>query len=74
MSNCLFPIETHLICDFQEESGPPAPPPLDPHLVQPSQLHGEGYNTLSHLGLANVNRQKNVSSFYCYIPYNKCLL
>ena len=29
---------------------------------------------LSHLGLANVNRQKNVSSFYCYIPYNKCLL
>ena len=24
--------------------------------------------TLSHLGLANVNRQKNVSSFYCYVP------
>ena len=27
VSNCLFPIETHLICDFQEGSGPPAPPP-----------------------------------------------
>ena len=35
VSNCLFPIETHLICDF-----PVPPPPLDPHLVQPSQLHG----------------------------------
>ena len=22
----------------------------------------------------NVNRQKNILSFYCYIPYNKCLL
>ena len=25
VSNCLFPIETHLICDFPEGSGPPAP-------------------------------------------------
>ena len=40
LSNCLFPIETHLICDFPEEVRTPAPPPLDPHLVQPSQLHG----------------------------------
>ena len=31
-SNCLFPIETHISCDFPGGSGPPAPPPLDPHL------------------------------------------
>ena len=37
----LFPIETHLICDFPEGVRTPCPPPpLDPHLVQPSQLHG----------------------------------
>ena len=31
-SNCLFSIETHITCDFPGGSGPPAPPPLDPHL------------------------------------------
>ena len=31
-SNCLFPIETHITCDFQGGSGPSVPPPLDPHL------------------------------------------
>ena len=33
-SNCLFPIETHIPCDFPGESKPPVPPPppLDPHL------------------------------------------
>ena len=31
-SNCLFPIETHITCDFPAGSGPPVPP-LDPHLV-----------------------------------------
>ena len=30
-SNCLFPIETHITCDFQGGSGPPVPP-LDPHM------------------------------------------
>ena len=25
-SNCLFPIETHVICDFPGGSGPPVPP------------------------------------------------
>ena len=35
-SNCLFPIETHITCDFPGGSGPPAPPPpLDTHLRQP---------------------------------------
>ena len=28
----LFPIETHITCDFPGGSGPPVPPPLDPHL------------------------------------------
>ena len=27
VSNCLFPIETHLICDFQEGVRTPCPPP-----------------------------------------------
>ena len=32
-SNCLFPIETHITCDFPGGGGPePLPPPLDPHL------------------------------------------
>ena len=31
-SNCLYPIETHITCDFPEGSGPPDPP-LDPHLL-----------------------------------------
>ena len=30
-SNCLFPIETHMTCDFPGGSGPLSPP-LDPHL------------------------------------------
>ena len=30
-SNCLFPIETHITCDFPGGSGPPVPP-LDLHL------------------------------------------
>ena len=30
-SNCLFPIETHITCDFSGGSGPPVSP-LDPHL------------------------------------------
>ena len=41
VSNCLYHIEIHLICDFPEGVRTPCPPPpLDPHLVQPSQLHG----------------------------------
>ena len=31
-SNCLYPIETHITCDFPGGSGPPDPP-LDPHLL-----------------------------------------
>ena len=31
-SNCLFPIETHITCDFPGGSGPPLPP-VDPHLT-----------------------------------------
>ena len=32
-SNCLFPIETHITCDFPGGSPDPLSPPLDPHLV-----------------------------------------
>ena len=31
-SNCLYPIETHISCDFPGGSGP-SDPPLDPHLL-----------------------------------------
>ena len=31
-SNCVFPIDTHITCDFPGGSGPPVPPPLEPHL------------------------------------------
>ena len=34
-SNCLYPIETHITCDFPGGSGPPDPP-LDPHLLSRS--------------------------------------
>ena len=33
-SNCLFPIETHITCDFPRGIRTPCPPPpLDPHLL-----------------------------------------
>ena len=32
-SNCLFPIETHITCDFSGGVWTPCPPPLDPHLI-----------------------------------------
>ena len=35
-SNCLFPIETHITCDFPGGPDPLSPPPpLDPHLSAP---------------------------------------
>ena len=37
-SNCLFPIETHITCDFP--GGPdPLSPPLDPHLANSAVLN-----------------------------------
>ena len=44
-SNCLFPIETHITCDFPGGSGPPVPP-LDPHLYN---------NNLSNLSSIKKN-------------------
>ena len=40
-SNCLFPIETHITCDFPGgvrtpcPPPPPTPPPLDPQMLRP---------------------------------------
>ena len=38
--NCLFPIETHITCDFTGGGGGPDPlsPPLDPHLDSPQLI------------------------------------
>ena len=32
-SNSLFPIETHITCDFSRGGSGPPVPPLDPHLI-----------------------------------------
>ena len=40
-SNCLFPIDTHITCDFPGGSGPPVPP-LDSHLT--SQITRKNIN------------------------------
>ena len=45
-SNSLYPIETHITCDFPGESGPPDPP-LDPHLL--SRPAGDSFFPLSRL-------------------------
>ena len=47
-SNCLFPIETHITCDFPGGGGPDplSPPPLDPHLNPLSTVSGSGENCL----------------------------
>ena len=53
-SNCLFPIETHITCDFPGGggwSGPPVPP-LDPHL--PNRENLQPYMT--------YNRNSSVNS------------
>ena len=38
-SNCLFPIETHITCDFPGGGPDPLSPPLDPHLILLSLPH-----------------------------------
>ena len=38
-SNCLFPIETHITCDFPGGSRPPVPPPPPPPPPPPLDLH-----------------------------------
>ena len=42
-SNCLFPIETHITCDFPGGGvQTPCPPPLDPHLMRTLKGDREG--------------------------------
>ena len=57
-SNCLFPIETHITCDFPGGSGPPVPP-LDPHLEEPHYV-------VSHNNLG-LNSGKLGDRFVCLI-------
>ena len=38
-------------------------------MLQPEPRSGEGCNTLSHEGLANVNIRKRMLYRHCYIPY-----
>ena len=37
-------------------------------MLQPEPRSGEGCNTLSHEGLANVNIRKRMLYRHCYIP------
>ena len=37
-------------------------------MLQPEPRSGEGCNTLSHEGLANVNKRKRMLYRHCYIP------
>ena len=60
-SNSLFPIETHITCDFPGGSGPPVPP-LDPHL--PGQ-DTNGKVTNSQLDITNESQE--VRTIYEYI-------
>ena len=46
-SNCLYPIETHITCDFPGGSVPPDPP-LDPHLL--SRPAGDSFSRLVVVG------------------------
>ena len=45
-SNCLYPIEPHITCDFPGGSGPPDAP-LDPHLL--SRPAGDSFFPFSRL-------------------------
>ena len=38
------------------------------NVLQPEMRSGEGCNTLSHEGLANVNMPKRMLCRHCYIP------
>ena len=38
------------------------------NVLQPEPQRGEGFNILSHEGLANVNIRKRMLYRHCYIP------
>ena len=59
---------------FSRGGPDPCPPPLWIRLGEDLTASWLRLQYIISFGLGNVNRQKNVSSFYCYIPYNKCLL
>ena len=42
--------------------------PLCDNVLQPEPWSGEGSNTLSHEGLANVNIRKRMLYRHCYVP------
>ena len=64
-SDCLFPIETHMTCDFPGGPDPCPPPPLDPHLqyririVLESHLPYKIY-VYTRLNIVLLLRNKNV--------------
>ena len=59
-SNCLFPIETHITCDFPGGSGPPVPPSGSTLvLVIATLLPHPFQNIVMHLPWKNSNYSNN---------------
>ena len=48
-SNCFFPIETHITCDFPGGSGPPVPPPSGSALATSIRTYSCKTNKLQHI-------------------------
>ena len=64
VSNCLFPKETHITCDFPGVSGPTVPP-LDPHLRYGITIKVMCSTTMANLMLVNCVIASHVEVSSC---------
>ena len=75
-SNCLFPIETHLTCDFPGGgggSGPPVPP-LDPHLEKLQKgtfWHRSDWSNCSSLMKIKTGSNIKILTMFCKLSVDK---
>ena len=73
-SNCLFPVETHITCDFPGGGPDPLSPPLDPHLLLVLVLFINKTDRQQSSVLYNLMQmevvfflQKNIASFGTFV-------